>query len=865
MDSFNQKVERINTAKEAIKTSLTNKGLEPSNNIEDYAALIDSIEQGSGSGDVKLFESVEEMNANTSAKEDDLALIYCKQTSYITPKAKFYDIYFPTQIVLSKAVTEEIIINVDILCDHGGGGDNPTITPEGVSFMFHMNTSSAYIAYESSDGITYTRTTASVDNYEDYGDQYAWEDDVLSIKPSSEYSDGYYMSYYVTSGDTDIAKEFFRRNIYNLKGLYQYQGLADSNKVEMIKNITLNTNNSDSIYDWTVTGESSYDQLYDTFDIIRTKLKTYYSDAYYSLIEKISDTEFNVYVQGIEIKSNGTTNVWSAKFVNLYNLNESLDLRIGYSYSSSDSYRNFLDLKAYKVNTETSTITDITSSFTLVTKAISSTQTLHYFEEPIDKTHYFTSLYYVGLSVEDISVLTPTETSVSSYTNMDISLGYGKSFSYQPAQTQFSLDNTNQIMEGVIALGKDGEYKGDGSIWDSITYEQYMNNQDIDLREGVIYAALADDNTIVDTPCETTLQSLQYVQCKKIDQKFANYYLIAKTDLIHVWYGPAVYKLKICDKDDNELYEYESSSTYLNMSYNAVKQYVLDGILYLFIHNRIYKITETEVSVIYTSSQTYNRVLFTDNCIYLVCPSTTSLKVDIKKITYTGTETTLTSWTRAGGTYYGDGCMEIEDGYLYVTAFPTNNNYGYLGIINITDDTVTCSKAYSLQSWLIRDIHTNKLLFAQYSNATTAVYTMATDGTLTAYGTINNTLYNSDVTKGYFVSELNNIVGLGIFNGISSFHSSTSTYISHFNLGYIISGDTDQDCYYQILQDISVENNIIKANFIYYNSILNLNYECTYTIDINKSFGQIDKGNLFAINGTESSGRYRKVNIFPTV
>ena len=50
MDSFNQKVDRINAAKEAIKVSLTNKGLNPTDNIEDYAALVDSIEQGSGSG-----------------------------------------------------------------------------------------------------------------------------------------------------------------------------------------------------------------------------------------------------------------------------------------------------------------------------------------------------------------------------------------------------------------------------------------------------------------------------------------------------------------------------------------------------------------------------------------------------------------------------------------------------------------------------------------------------------------------------------------------------------------------------------------------------------------------------------------------
>ena len=47
MDSFNLKLERISSAKEAIKTSLVNKGMSPSDNIEDYAQIIDSIESGS--------------------------------------------------------------------------------------------------------------------------------------------------------------------------------------------------------------------------------------------------------------------------------------------------------------------------------------------------------------------------------------------------------------------------------------------------------------------------------------------------------------------------------------------------------------------------------------------------------------------------------------------------------------------------------------------------------------------------------------------------------------------------------------------------------------------------------------------------
>ena len=62
MDSFNQKLNRIEVAKNNIKQSLINKGIEAGDNLEDYSTLIDNIESGSS---VKLFETQAEMQADT--------------------------------------------------------------------------------------------------------------------------------------------------------------------------------------------------------------------------------------------------------------------------------------------------------------------------------------------------------------------------------------------------------------------------------------------------------------------------------------------------------------------------------------------------------------------------------------------------------------------------------------------------------------------------------------------------------------------------------------------------------------------------------------------------------------------------------
>lgn len=826
---------------------------------EGYTGLGTVVANFSG-GDTKTFETVEDMYADENPIPDGKALIYRKQKSYIEQNTNFTDIWLPETITLPRAVTSDIQINVSIEHEHGGGGNSPTITSDGVTFMFHLNMSMAYFEYVSTDGITYTRTTADVSNEDmGWGDYFDWTDDVLSIKSDEEYSEGYHCSYAVTSGDEDLAKEFFTRMSYGFHGLYINASKRDDTKVQMVKNIQLDTHDSEELANWNMTYDSKYDMPLETISKITAAVRGVCSTAYNQLIEQISDTSYNFYGYTYNA-SNGSTYTQNCDPVCLYRIDGSSNCHVGYSWSTSNTSATLKGFVIYHVDISGTTpvVTDIKSSFTQKSISLSNT-TIYYLEEAMDPTHYWTSPYYSGNQPNDLEpIIPPSSGNYSGYTSWHMSMDVGKSYEYQVAQTQFTLENKNELLDGVCALGKNGEITGDGSIYQHITYEQYMNNNGMDLREGIIYAATKDNINISNTPCETTNTSLQYMQCSKIEQPFDNYYLICDS-LFRVWYCFATTTLKICNPDNTELYEYVIDSNTSISDQISIQNKVIDNALYICMGTNIYKITSTETTIVYNYSRSYFKAIFTDNGIYVTeCSGASNKTVDVAKVSYGGTRTALTSWTRSAGDYYGDGRLVVYDNHIYITMNTTNSNYGYLGIINMENDSVTCSKSYSTQCWLMHDIHTGELLFGQYANSVTNVYKMSTDGTLTNYGTINTSLYNDDFNCGYFVPELNGIVGFGMFNGINSFVNS-----GNFNLAYLVSGNTEQDNWYLMLTDVTCENDVIKADMLYFNSALKLNYKCTYTIDISYSFIDTGVKVLLGINGDEHAGRYRKVNILP--
>lgn len=127
--------------------------------------VIGALETGSGGkGDVKLFETQEEMQVDTTAKEGDLAVIYRSDIKSVSNGDTITNITFPKTVVFTEAITSgyrgrfrnssEPRIYLDIQLD----ASNCSIRD--------MYGTIQEIEYSSIDGITYTRTDSNEDTYE---------------------------------------------------------------------------------------------------------------------------------------------------------------------------------------------------------------------------------------------------------------------------------------------------------------------------------------------------------------------------------------------------------------------------------------------------------------------------------------------------------------------------------------------------------------------------------------------------------------------------------------------------------------------------------------------------------------------------
>ena len=154
MDTFNTKIERITTAKENIKQSLINKGTSPSDNLEDYAALIDGLGNSGSAEGAKIFASIDDMNNDASSKEGDIALIYGKGYVPFQKDTKAQVLYFPAEVILPEAITGELRVALE--------GSNvwgeAYIQSDSFGMYLGLDSGDISIQYSSEDGKHYTRT-----------------------------------------------------------------------------------------------------------------------------------------------------------------------------------------------------------------------------------------------------------------------------------------------------------------------------------------------------------------------------------------------------------------------------------------------------------------------------------------------------------------------------------------------------------------------------------------------------------------------------------------------------------------------------------------------------------------------------------
>lgn len=133
-----------------------------------------TLEVSTASGGVKRFSTVEEMNSSTGNTEGDLAIVYRNEVQNAKVDSKFQTATFPDTVVLDTALTDYVevryrAVDSSKMFDCMGSLDSSR-------FMMDCYTESGEIRiqYESSDGITYTRTDTT-GNPVDFGTEIYYE------------------------------------------------------------------------------------------------------------------------------------------------------------------------------------------------------------------------------------------------------------------------------------------------------------------------------------------------------------------------------------------------------------------------------------------------------------------------------------------------------------------------------------------------------------------------------------------------------------------------------------------------------------------------------------------------------------------
>lgn len=156
-------------------------------------------EGGGGSGDVKLFETVEGMQADSEANVGDLAVVYREEIQPVTEESKFSSCIFPYTVVLSSKFTGNIYGSFSEV-DSSSGYFNGNVQMSRTMFRFNGRTGSGSISvqYTSNNGITYTRTVG--DELQEFGTTIKWNSDYGEfnsifgnfMKISANYFEGLY-------------------------------------------------------------------------------------------------------------------------------------------------------------------------------------------------------------------------------------------------------------------------------------------------------------------------------------------------------------------------------------------------------------------------------------------------------------------------------------------------------------------------------------------------------------------------------------------------------------------------------------------------------------------------------------------------
>ena len=406
---------------------------------------------GSSTTGVKLFETEEEMRADSTAQEGDLAVVYRENIQNMTADTQTQLITFPETVVLPEAFTGEAYCMLRAADETVMFDGQVMLNQSMFDFRGYTENGVIIVSYISSDGITYNRDkfmgdSGDLTNPVDLGT-------VVGVYSSEEWNDnlGYFMQIggmafdglfeynskpdinYITDLDGIVWKfpidltgktiiSFSGKEVPIITSNYQYSNSVSGGggliKVENFE--VLDGYNQIKQCKVFYPKDSSY--IYHTTDLSNNNV---YSTI--ALKDLNSDTDNRHGCQIISITEDGITDI-------KYSNDEMLEL-----YSSTIGIDSLL-------NENYNMLADESVNKCFLTNRISGT------------SQAFATVPNMGGDLSTVS---------KSDWDYDVTIN-SNSYMYRIANNQYTLTNSNQLLPNVSAYGKSGNVTGDGSIYNNL-------------------------------------------------------------------------------------------------------------------------------------------------------------------------------------------------------------------------------------------------------------------------------------------------------------------------------------------------------------------------------------------------------------
>lgn len=386
------------------------------------AANFDTEIKAIEAGGVKLFETVEKMQADTTAKEGDKAVVYRSDIKSVSNGDTITSITFPKTVVFTEAITSDYYgrlrnsseprIYLDIQLDASR------------FMLYDMNGTIRGIGYSSTDGITYTRTDSNEDTYE-------------IGETTVEDLDEHICKFMQTGGN--VFEGLYEYDIKTSK----YAFTIDGNTFFLPEDFV--SKYSDSSYDDGLGARPFYD----------------YGGAVIEILEYDEHniiTNFNWYQSGggdqlRQLQKDGKMYFAADTYggLSIRHYNNGTMTCDNYGSNSSDNHLDWNPSPGYEL------LCNSGSGKFRAIKEITSNTKLGLFETHANS--YWNDIKYVYSVDNNAASITTTPSYISN--THDIA-------AYNIAKTQLTLKNVNELLPGKIAYGKNGIVTGDGSIYENL-------------------------------------------------------------------------------------------------------------------------------------------------------------------------------------------------------------------------------------------------------------------------------------------------------------------------------------------------------------------------------------------------------------